>query len=68
MVVQYDPEQPWRVIVPKRVPGELSRQAANLEITGTPAERIVPRRPEMRTLGLGALIAAVLLTVIRLTG
>ncbi|MCX4965566.1 hypothetical protein OHA98_12100 [Streptomyces sp. NBC_00654] len=68
MVVRYDPEQPCRVSVPVRVPEELSRRAENLEQRATPAERIEPRRPERRVLGLGALIAAVLLTVIRLTG
>ncbi|MEE1791968.1 hypothetical protein PUR28_14495 [Streptomyces sp. BE308] len=68
MVVEYDPEQPWRVIVPTRVPEQSAEQARGLTLTGPRAERITPRRPEVRVLGLGTLIAAALLAVIRLTG
>ncbi|WP_326680366.1 hypothetical protein [Streptomyces sp. NBC_01237] len=68
MVIEYDPEQPWRVIVPTRVPGQSAEQARGPTLTGPQAERITPRRPEVRVLGLGALIAAALPAAVRRTG
>lgn len=68
MVVEYDPGQPWRVIVALRPPAEWARRAGELERTGLSGARLEPPRPELRVLGLGAVTAALLLTLIQLAG
>ncbi|MFB6780415.1 hypothetical protein ACFCX0_23935 [Streptomyces sp. NPDC056352] len=68
VVVEYDPTQPWRVVVPVRAPQQWADRARSLNPSGPEADEIVPRRPGSAVLGLGSLIAAALLGLIPLAG
>ncbi|MFJ2895544.1 hypothetical protein ACIO87_11730 [Streptomyces sp. NPDC087218] len=68
-VVEYDPEQPWRVVLPNNPPREwLARAQVLTPPTGevkTPAGTFPTGS---RTLGAGVAVAAVLLVLIRVLG
>ncbi|WP_327243663.1 hypothetical protein [Streptomyces sp. NBC_01320] len=68
VVVEYDPTQPWRVVVPVRAPQQWADRARSLNPSEPEADEIVPRRPGSAVLGLGSLIAAALLGLIQLAG
>ncbi|MEU6017046.1 hypothetical protein ABZ826_24230 [Streptomyces sp. NPDC047515] len=68
-VVEYDPEQPWRVVIPNNPPREWLARAHGL----TPPVLAVKRRAGgppagFRTLVVGVAIAAVLLVLMRQVG
>ncbi|WP_326764007.1 hypothetical protein OG978_04980 [Streptomyces sp. NBC_01591] len=68
-VVEYDPEQPWRVVIPNNPPREWLARANSL----TPPTAEVKRRgggvpAGFRALVSGVVIAAVLLVLVRVLG
>ncbi|MER6723505.1 hypothetical protein [Streptomyces halstedii] len=68
MVVEYDTRQPWRVAVPPRPPSVLAARAVSLGPPEAEAERVVAPRRAPRVLVGGAVVAAVLLALVRFLG
>ncbi|WP_353945874.1 hypothetical protein ABII15_32630 [Streptomyces sp. HUAS MG91] len=66
-VVEYDPKQPWRVVVPDNPPGEWRARARRLD-PDTVSVPDAPRRglpPGSQVLVLGVLIAAAVFALVR---
>ncbi|MFJ5720672.1 hypothetical protein [Streptomyces sp. NPDC093149] len=68
-VVEYDPEQPWRVVIPDRPPREwLARAASLVPPVGEVKRRAGGVPAGFRALASGVVIAAVLLVLVRVLG
>ncbi|MGW1844156.1 hypothetical protein [Streptomyces sp. NPDC001966] len=68
-VVEYDPEQPWRVVIPDNPPREWLARAATLVPPAGEVKRRTGGVPAgFRALVSGVVIAAVLLVLVRVLG
>ncbi|WP_328512602.1 hypothetical protein OG842_35720 [Streptomyces sp. NBC_00376] len=68
-VVEYDPEQPWRVVIPNNPPREWLARAERLVPPAGEVKRRAGGVPAgFRALVSGAVIAAVLLVLVRVLG
>ncbi|WP_326734084.1 hypothetical protein [Streptomyces sp. NBC_01022] len=68
-VVAYDPEQPWRVVIPSSPPREWPARANSLTPPTAEVKRRVGAAPAgLRALASGVVIAAVRLVLIRVLG
>ncbi|MFI6727069.1 hypothetical protein [Streptomyces atratus] len=67
-VVEYDPEQPWRVVIPSNPPREWLARANSVSPPAEVKERVGGFPAGFRTLVMGVALAAVLLVPVRLLG
>ncbi|MFF2960162.1 hypothetical protein ACFVT1_14940 [Streptomyces sp. NPDC057963] len=67
-VVEYDPEQPWRVAIPANPPREWLARANSASPPAEVKKRAGGFPAGFRTLVTGAVLAAVLLVLVRLLG
>ncbi|GGT32252.1 hypothetical protein GCM10010207_35240 [Streptomyces atratus] len=67
-VVEYDPEQPWRVVIPGNPPREWLARANSVSPPAEVKERVGGFPAGFWTLVMGVALAAVLLVLVRLLG
>ncbi|MER5357404.1 hypothetical protein [Streptomyces sp. NPDC002785] len=67
-VVEYDPDQPWRVVIPNNPPREWLARANSLTPPAAVKNRVGGFPAGFRTLVMGVVFAAVLLVLARLVG
>ncbi|WP_413754146.1 hypothetical protein NRF20_39795 [Streptomyces sp. R-74717] len=67
-VVEYDPEQPWRVVIPSNPPREWLARANSVSPPAEVKERVGGFPAGFPTLVMGVALAAVLLVPVRLLG
>ncbi|MET8830617.1 hypothetical protein ABZX40_34890 [Streptomyces sp. NPDC004610] len=60
LVVQYPPDEPWRVKIVRRPTPEWERRAAGARIDSVPGPAMLSERPDSAALGCGGLLAVLL--------